>query len=169
MKSESRIPNPESKPRVGWNPWPISIIAFFSVAILGFAAFIVFCNLHSTDLVAADYYEQEVHYQGQMERLDHARQLGGAAAVTYDPASQCIVVTLPVAHAAGHPQGDIQLYRPSAAGLDRQLQLEVLSNGTQTINAQDLRPGLWKVRVSWKVGDQEYLIHQQVVVGAKTT
>jgi hypothetical protein len=78
-----------------WNPWPVSIIVFFTVALLSCGAMIVFCNRHPADLVAADYYEQEVRYQGQIERLQRAQQRGQLASVAYDPAQRQITVSLP--------------------------------------------------------------------------
>jgi hypothetical protein len=158
------MPLPPPK-RAPWNPWPTAIITFFTVAILGFAAFVAFCNLHPTDLVAPDYYEQEVRYQAQIDRVQHARSLSETASVVYDPAHQRIVITLPPAHAGTNPTGQIRLYRPSDAGLDRQLKLEPDASGAQSINAANLRPGLWKVQVLWSSGGREFFMDKSLQVG----
>lgn len=151
------------------NPWPICIIGFFVVAIIGCGTFIVFCSRHPADLVASDYYEQEVRYQGQINRIKHAGQGSQLAAVAYDADKQRITISLSPSQSQAHATGNIQLYRPSAADLDRVLKFEPNGNGFQTIDASKLIPGLWKVRVSWAVDNQEYFIDQKLVIVAKSS
>ena len=159
------IPKPISR---RWNPWPICIISYFTVAIVGCTTFIIFCNRHPADLVAADYYEQEVRYQGQINRIQHAQQDAQSASVSYDAAARMILVRFPPRQSATSLTGTIQLYRPSAVNLDQQLKLAPDSRGIQQIDAAALKPGLWKVRVSWTDKNQEYYTDQKVVIGNKT-
>jgi len=147
-----------------WDPWPVSIVAFFCVAIAGFAAFIWFCSRHPADLVAVDYYEQELRYQGQIDRVRNALRDAPGARVTYDSAIKCIIVSVPPDPGGGPARGVVQLYRPSAVNLDRQVTLQPDAAGTQRIDAADLSPGLWKVRVSWSVGEQDYFMDRRIVV-----
>lgn len=149
-----------------WNPWPVAIIAFFVVAITGCVGFVIFCSRHPAELVAADYYEQEVRFQGQIERVQRTQQLGAQPAVKYDAARKAITVTLPSGPAEARPTGEILLYRPSAAGLDRRVALEPDAAGRQLIDARDLADGLWKVKVRWTAAGQEYFLDQSVVVVA---
>ena len=146
------------------NLWPISIVAFFSIAILGCGTFIAFCSRHPADLISPNYYEEEVRYQGQIERLRHTQQRATLASVTYKPAGKLITISLPPEHSRTKPSGQIQLYRPSAVNLDRQLKLELNPAGIQSIDAASLLPGLWKVRVSWTVENRDYFIDQKVVI-----
>jgi len=146
------------------NLWPLGIILAFVIFMSGTATLIVLACLHRTDLVSADYYEQEIRYQGQMDRMEHAKQLNEKVSVTYDAGQKKITVSLPPEHARLAATGSIQLYRPSAAGLDQLMKLNLDSNGVQTINAAGLRAGLWKVKVLWTVGAQEYFIDEKVNV-----
>ncbi len=147
-----------------WNLWPVCLIGFFSVAIVSCAGFVAFCSLHPAELVTPDYYEQEMRYQAQMSRMENARQLEHAATITYDAIAKMIIVTLPTPDASLHPTGTIQLYRPSAAGLDRNFRLVLDPRGLQRIDAHSLVPGLWKVRVSWTVATREYYLDRAVVI-----
>jgi nitrogen fixation protein FixH len=155
--------------RLSWNPWPISIIAFFTVAIIGCGSFIAFCSRHPADLVASDYYEQEVRYQGQIDRLQHAQQPAASTTVTYNTKSKVISIALPTNYSQSKPSGSIQLYRPSATNLDRQFKLAPDDQGVQTIDASSLLPGLWKVRVSWTADKKEFYLDQKIVIGEKTS
>ena len=154
---------PPGKPS-RFNPWPISIVGFFGVAILGCGAFIAFCSRHPADLISPNYYEEEIRYQGQIDRIQHAQQQSAQGAVRFDGATKRITVFLPSGSSGAAPAGRIQLYRPSAVNLDRELKLETDSSGAQSFDAATLLPGLWKVRVSWTVADQGYFIDEKIVI-----
>jgi hypothetical protein len=150
------------------NLWPIGIVGAFAVFIAGTVTLIVVACSHRMDLVTADYYEEEIIYQSQIDRLERAHRLGASAGVTYDSVTKHITITLPAAHAST-AEGRIQLYRPSAAGLDQQIPLALDPAGMQSLDAANLRAGLWKVRVLWTVEEREYFIDQSIVVSAGTS
>jgi len=151
-------------PTKPFNLWPVSVIAFFVVAVLGCVGFVAFCNLHPTDLVAQDYYEQEIRYPGQIERLKHAADVGDAASIAYNSHKAVLEIALPPTHLDSLTNGTIHLYRPSAARLDRELKLQLGPEGTQQIDARQLQPGLWRVRILWAAGGKEYFIDRKVSI-----
>lgn len=152
------------KPRSRRNLWPLGILLAFVLFVGGTVSLIVMASLHSEELVSADYYEQELRYQQQMERQDRAQALPDQARVAYDAPTQTITITLPLLQASQHPTGTIQLYRPSAAGQDRKLDLELDAAGRQILSARELSPGLWRVRVNWTCEGQDYAAEQKVVL-----
>lgn len=147
-----------------FNPWPYSIIGFFAIAIVAAVVWVGFCIGHSTDLVAANYYEQEVQYQDQIDRMARTRDLPGAVNVTYDPITRLILIQLPEQHARQNPKGSVDLYRPSAAGLDRKLALAVDEVGRQIVDATELTSGLWHVNITWSVDGTEFYHAEKIVI-----
>lgn len=145
------------------NLWPTSIVVFFVLAITFIISFIAWSLRQRDDLVSADYYEREVRYQSQLDTLNRSQALAVTTVVTFEPAQQTIVITLPPTQTQG-ATGSIHLYRPSDARLDRELPLALTSNGTQRLDAKTLRDGLWKVRVKWNAGGQDYFLDQPVIV-----
>jgi hypothetical protein len=144
--------------------WPYGIMAVFILFILGTVALIVLASSSASDLVSADYYEQEIEYQGQIDRLNRTAQLDGKVSVAYDAATRRIKISLPVKPAGAKATGRIQLYRPSTTGLDRELKLELDATGAQSVDASSLLPGLWRVRVQWTSEDKEYFVDKGIVV-----
>jgi len=144
------------------NFWPISIVAFFALAIAAAVVFVAFCNLHPTDLVAADYYEQEIRYQQEMERVRRTRQLSETTGVSFIADQRLIRIAVPAAHAGADLTGAIHLYRPSKAALDQHLKLAVDAKGFQDIRTTGLEPGLWKVKVQWKASGADYMLDEKV-------
>jgi nitrogen fixation protein FixH len=156
---------PIAKASRRWDPWPVSIIVFFSLAIIGCVSFVIFCTRHPVDLVASDYYDQEVRYQDRLESLNRTRG-AQAGSVSLDAARKAILVHLPREHVASGLSGQVELYRPSAQQLDKRFPLRPGTDGVQTIDAAGLPDGLWKVRVSWAAGGQSYQLEEKIVLGA---
>ena len=157
---------PTSRTLPRWNPWPISIIAFFTIAILGCGTFIAFCSRYPADLISPNYYEEEVGYQAQIDRLKFTQQQAPQASVSYDAVRKQILLSLGSQKPGTKTSGRILLYRPSAQNLDRQLELAPNAHGVQFLDAASLAPGLWKVQVSWTANEGQYFMDQQIVLPA---
>lgn len=142
--------------------WPYAIIVWMTLFATGVFSYIVFAQGHKMDLVGADYYDQEIKFQQQIDRVDRTRAVERQVAVTY--ADGAIRIALPTEHAGQNPTGTVHLYRPSNAKLDQHLPLALDAAAAQRIDAQNLLPGLWKVRITWKAGDQEFFHDQSVVL-----
>ena len=152
-----------STPTKSRNLWPASIVGFFILAVIFLGSFVVWAMRQREDLVSADYYEREVRYQGQLDSLNRSQSLAVQVVVTFDPARQAIVITLPPGKREG-ATGQVHLYRPSDARLDRELPLALNAEGVQQLDATALNGGLWKVRVKWTASGQEYFLDQPVIV-----
>ena len=149
------------------NLWPLGIIVTFVLFFAGTVGLIVMACSQKTDLVSADYYEQELRFQGRIDRVERTRHAASQAVVAYDAASRCITVSLPPEQARLEVWGSVELYRPSAAGMDRAVRLQPDTNGVQRLDATGMAPGLWRVRVTWTAEKQNYYLDQKVVVGSK--
>ncbi len=156
--------NPNAAP--GRNPWPIAIILFFAVFIAGVIAFTLWSTRQSMDLVRHDYYDEEITFQKQLDRLNRTQSMAAPVTISYDLKQAAIIIRFPVAPAGHVPAGSIQLYRPSDAQLDQSIRLAADVTGVQRLDARALRPGLWKVRVQWTANGQEYFSNQSVIIGA---
>ena len=144
--------------------WPAGIIAAFAVFITGTVALIVLSASGHDDLVTADYYARELRYQDQIESAERTRHVRDQVHVAHDAARQQIDVTLPPQHARQHPDGVIQLYRPSAADQDREIRLDLDRAGHQRLDARTLAPGLWRLRIRWTVNGDNYTVDERIVL-----
>jgi hypothetical protein len=148
--------------------WPIGIIAFFALALVFLVTFVIWASRQREDLVAQNYYDNEVRFQKQLDQMNRTQPLASQVAVAYDAVLRNIVITLPAAQAV-NAVGQIKLYRPSDAALDRSVPLAVNNNGVQQLDAKSLPAGLWKIRVQWSVDGDEYFLDRSVVVANQTT
>lgn len=151
------------------NLWPHAIIAWFVIFAAALAAWITFAVRQNMDLVRSDYYEEEVHYQRQLDRLNRTTAVRGQVAIHYDAVKGEVTVQLPAGHVAPRSTGLVRFYRPSEAALDFEIPLAVDAQGLQSIGRQNLRGGLWKVRVEWTASGQEYFFEQILVADETPT
>jgi len=158
-----------SSSKSSFNPWPVSIVVFFAVAIVSAVGFVIFCQRHGVDLVTTDYYEEEVRYQDQLDRMHRAASLEAPAKVGYDNRAQRLTISLPSEHLDESLKGWIQLYRPSSADLDQRIPLKVDTWGAQVIDVSGLADGLWHVRVSWNARGADYYYDQKLVMVQKAS
>lgn len=147
------------------NLWPVSIIVFFVLAIIFIVTYTAWAMRQREDLVSENYYEHEVRFQSHLDSMNRSQSLATQTVVTFEPVQQVIVITLPAAQMRG-ATGNIHLYRPSDARLDREVPLGLNPEGIQRLDSKKLPAGLWKVRVQWSSNGQEYFIDQPVVVTA---
>lgn len=146
------------------NLWPYAIIAYFVVFIAGIATWISFAIRHDDQLVRPDYYDHEIKYQAQIDRITRTRGLKGEALAAYEIAGNYIRITLPAGMRSEKVEGTVHLYRPSDARLDQKLALTPAPDGSQEINVSDLPGGLWKLRLDWKASDREYYFEKSLVL-----
>lgn len=144
--------------------WPLAIVGAFALFILGIITLIVAASTQPADLVSADYYEQEVRYQDQIERLRRTEPFNHEIRAEMDAAADSLAISLPAAHAARNPTGWIRFYRPDAARLDQEFVLDPDTHGRQQLSIKGLAAGLWKVRLEWTVDREEFYADRQIVI-----
>jgi len=147
------------------NLWPIGIVSSLVLFFLGTVALVVIAGSHPNDLVSSNYYYDEVRFQKQIESVARARSLETGAQVVYDRITREIRLSVPPRSLEPSAHGQIYLYRPSSAGLDRRVELKLDASGAQRINASEIHAGLWRVKVSWTDAGGEYFFERQLVVG----
>ena len=135
-----------------------------------FLVFVVFAGIIITmvvisfrqniDLVAEDYYEQEIQYQDQIDRLENSQRLKALHKFSYVRTNQNGILHFPSELQGRNTEGTIYFFRPSDASLDREFALKLDEQGKQTIGLENLHPGFWKVKIQWKQGGQEYYSEQ---------
>ena len=147
-----------------WNPWPAAIIGWFVIFFTGIVIYTTWSIRQRTDLVGVDYYDQEIRFQQRLDSMNRTQRVAAGVSVNFSDATRQIVIGLPAEHVARHPEGTIHLYRPADARLDHHVKLALNAAGRQTLEAAALSPGLWKVRVAWTVGTEEFFRDETVII-----
>ncbi|MDX5436302.1 MAG: FixH family protein [Pontibacter sp.] len=143
--------------------WPYAIIAAI-VLFMGYIAMFVYKAMQQdVDLVSKDYYEQEIKYQDQIDRIGRTKAAGDVM-INYNPEAQHILVQLPESFKAQSINGKVNLFRPSDDKLDQELPLQLGRDLSQLVETTELEKGLWKVRVSFTAAEESYYAEQTIQI-----
>ncbi len=133
----------------------ISIISFVGVIMV---LVIISVRMDGIELVTGNYYEKEIRYQERIEEESStlARNL---EVISYDEISKSIVLDLPRGANA-----TVQLFRPSDSSLDQKIELEVSDQEDTTIPVRKLKPGYWKVQLTWSAKGVRYYEEKKITI-----
>lgn len=133
--------------------WGHGITAFITGFIL-FMAFLVYKTFTvDFDLVAEDYYAQEIAYEERMTQINNLNALGEAPQVLQD--DEAIVVRLPADHLAGS-KGTLVFYNPANKDNDRKFDFDVDQGGILRINKAELGAMFYEVRLQWENNNKAF-------------
>jgi hypothetical protein len=138
------------------NHWPVGIVIIYSSFSLALVAFLIYSRYQQVDLVTEDYYDQEIKYQQQINRIDRTRSLSEPVNWIFEKKKKSLMIKFPADFDPGQVRGNILFFRPSDAKQDKLVALNLSSEGTQFINTKNLLPGFWKIKISWHVEKNEY-------------
>lgn len=136
--------------------------------VLSFAAFMIFILTmvfialeEDVNLVSENYYEQEIEFQDQLDRISNARNLPSHIEMNVDRNSMQATFQFPGSMAVN---GEFHFFRPSDNTLDQRISIKLDSEMTQRIPIGHLRQGLWKVKILWRDEGHEYFEEKILVI-----
>ncbi|WP_139957644.1 FixH family protein [Flavicella sediminum] len=142
--------------------WGTGIVAAFVLFISFILYFVIKTSTDTTyeyDLVAEDYYKDELEYQQKIDRLENSRTLKNNVVATITTAG--ILINFPKELNQEDIKGKVSLYRPSNQVLDREIPLS-LSNSSLLIPKKVLVDGRWDIHIEWSYKDTKYLYKKSI-------
>lgn len=131
------------------------------LAFICFAAFIGYMVVRAFqedfDLVAEDYYAQEINYQQKLKQLFNSASLEEQVSVKQGVNE--IQFTFPKT-----AEGEIYFYHPSRELFDKKFDIKTTSEGLQSISKEDLVPGNYRINISWTNDKKEYFQQSKIFI-----
>jgi hypothetical protein len=142
--------------------WEYAVGGFFVLFILGVLA-VVFLTLDDrNDLVTEHYYDAEIQYQQQIDRIDRTKALVEQPAITLT--ADGVLIRFPKEFRKEDLTGTVHVYRPDDKQLDLMLPVGPDSANVQLIPAGLLSKGQWNVQVTWNGRGVGYFSEERVTV-----
>ena len=144
---------------ISWG-WKIVILYCSFVAMM---LFLVFLSVRENiDLVVDNYYEQDLKYETQIQKMKNAKQLQQDITLQYAASDKQVVFHYPKLEETLH--GNITFFRPSDRKLDFQVPINADTANSQAISATDMKTGLWRVKIEWAQGKTPYYTEHTIFV-----
>jgi len=129
-----------------------------TLVYLGFVALIVsmvvISSSSKSELVAKDYYAQELNYQQRINAINNEKAL--AESIMFENNSNDITLFYPAMEQEKDFSGELVFFRPSDSSKDLKLNLKFDQKGRLMIKKSDLSKGIYKVCISWHNNGKDY-------------
>jgi hypothetical protein len=136
-------------------------IVITTIVFMGYILVLVrLCMKNDIELVDKHYYKQEIEYQDQMDKIKNGRLPESQISWHYDAQAKIIQLSMNQKNAFGK----ILFMRPSNGKLDKAIVLETDKNGKQLISSAWMNKGMWRVKVNWSDGHQDYFKEETLVI-----
>jgi hypothetical protein len=138
--------------------WKLAIV--MGIFMVGVLAVVFYTMTLDVNLVADDYYQQELAYEEQITRMKNTESLAAKPSMEKSNDGKLLILTFP---AELNPEnGEIVLYRPSDFNKDRRFKLSLDDSKQQGFVSETLQQGLWRAKLTWEAEDKSY--YQEFVI-----
>lgn len=117
--------------------WGKSIALFYGLFVVALLAVVVFSFTQDVNLVADDYYQQELVYEDQINRIKNTESLEIKPALVLK--GNYVELTFPQELS---PKGTILFFRPSDAKMDRRISVALGVDNKQQIDFSKAEKGI---------------------------
>jgi nitrogen fixation protein FixH len=136
----------------------ISYVLFMGITIL---TAVYFMN-QDVNLVIDDYYQQEIKYQDQIDKIERTNSLPEKPVIDFDRMG--ISLAFPNSLLNENVTGKIHFYRPSNPALDFEIPLRLNNDGSQFISTTQLTSGFWRLKLNWVMDGNEYYNEKEIII-----
>ncbi len=160
-KMQGFLKKNKSKMKLHFGHGIILVMALFMAGIL---LLVYKTGQQRVDLVSKNYYDQELKYEGQIEKERKSLQLSDDVKINYDAVNGLINVRYPIMKDNSLLSGTVTLYKPDNASLDYSLAVKPGNENIQSIKTTEMANGLWKVKVNWDSDSVSYYKEEKILV-----
>lgn len=133
------------------------------ILFMSFIGYLVYRSFNQKiDLVADNYYEQEVKFQQQIDKTKNAIELGVAPEISVVAGGQKI--TFPEKQVNMPIEGSIYFFRASDDRMDFNVPVSLNEKGEQIIEQDKFSAGKYKVKIEWTCGGKSFYHEQYIVI-----
>lgn len=136
--------------------WGWKIVVLYLAFVVMTLSMVFFFMRQKVDLVADDYYKQEIEYQGQIDKISNTKLLKEQVGFEYLSPERIVKFIFPADHIKNGVKGNIHFYRPANADEDKQFEINLETTGEQVVAVGSLSKGLWKLKISWTSSGKEF-------------
>ena len=133
--------------------WIVVAFVLFAVFI---GVLVTVCVTQDVNLVSKDYYNDELAYQDQIERINNTTGLVKKPIVTKIDNN---TVQIAFDEQFNIEKGKVKFFCPSDPKMDQDFKLET-SNNTQLFNTSYFGKGMYKLKLLWVMDGKEFYFEQ---------
>lgn len=139
--------------------WGTKIAIGASVYVIGILSFVAFSTTQKINLVAKDYYPQQIVYEAKINKIKNTQLLVNKIIIENNNTN--IKLTIP-SDLLTELSGKITFYRPADYELDVTTTINTNKDGIQFIETDNLKTGRYSIQIDWKSNGIEYYQEENI-------
>jgi hypothetical protein len=140
--------------------WKMAIV--YTAFVVAIMTFVFKARSEKIDLVAADYYAQELNFKDRMEASSNANEFFSSISVMNGDG--VITIQLPQEQAKRIYDAHVHFYCPSDADKDVEMDLQVNENAQAIVPTTSVKEGNYLAKLSWTADDKSHYIEKKLSV-----
>ncbi len=140
--------------------WGKAIFLVMTAFVLLMASFMYRAAFNQEELVADNYYEQEIKYQQQIDKLNRTGEL--AETVRMEVVGNELVISFPAEVHGKSVSGELYLQRPSDSRADARIAVAIDSLGRMHVPIEDRMKGAYNTVLEWRADSVNYLSKDRI-------
>lgn len=137
----------------------ITLVFIAFAALIG--TMVYKCMNKNFELVSADYYDDELHYQDKIDGFNNAEKL--SPLIITQTASQ-LQITLPNNKQWKQPSGQLWFYCANNATSDRKMPLQLNGSNVMTLSKTKLVRTGYTLKITWQDSGTKYYNEQLIAI-----
>jgi hypothetical protein len=142
---------------MNWGKWIVVAFLIFTGFI---ATLVAICVKQDISLVSGSYYKDELVYQEQINRIQNVSELKARPEVAIVNG----YLRLSFSQLPDVSKGELKLFRPSNASLDKTFRLQALATTTAEFEIGQIPKGMYRIKFQWTMHDREYYFEDVIYV-----
>ena len=142
---------------MNWGKWIIVSFVLFAAFI---GILVIICVRQDSSLVSKNYYQEELAYQQQIDRMNNTDRLEEKPTIAI--AGQALEIQFNQFN--NLEGGEVKLFRPSDLRFDKQFALHASAETTQRFDISSFPKGMYRVKMRWSMKDKEYYVEQLIIL-----
>jgi hypothetical protein len=142
--------------------WSYRITALYLGFVGIIVTLVVIANRENIELESKDYYQQELKYQDKLDAIKNANGL--SKTIEHTVSDDRIILFIPFDLISKDLTGEIYFYCPANSENDLKVKMNFDDKGQQVINRSKLKPGAYKMRLSWTSSGKNYFKEEVISI-----
>lgn len=142
---------------MNWGKWIIVSFVLFAAFI---GILVVICVRQDISLVSKNYYQEELAYQQQIDRMNNTARLEEKPTIAITGQT----LEIQFSQFNNLEEGEVKVFRPSDLRFDKQFILHTSRETTQRFDISSFPKGMYRVKMYWSMKDKKYYVEQVIIL-----
>ncbi|MBK9737262.1 MAG: FixH family protein [Saprospiraceae bacterium] len=143
--------------------WGTGLTIFFIIFVAALGFVLYQAKQQDNSLVMDNYYEEDLKYQQQFDKIKNTSELPEKVIIEYNKAGKMLVLSFP-GDSTASISGSVILYNPAYQKSDVKYDFNIGKRSKYNISLDKISLGRWKIKIDWQQSDKKYYQEEEIIL-----